>query len=81
MRGACVSDLRSHIGPATLSIEWRAPASEPQRWTYRGHFEPDSVTKVAEPKLVADQIGTASLSLELRGAGVHAINSYELKVC
>jgi len=76
-----VSDLRSHIGPATLSIEWRAPASEPQRWTYRGHFEPDSVTKVAEPKLVADQIGTASLSLELRGAGVHAINSYELKVC
>jgi len=76
-----VSDLRNHIGPATLTIEWRAPGSEPQRWTYNGHFDPDSVTKVAEPILVAQHLGTAGLSLELRGGGVHAINSYEVKVC
>ncbi|MEC8923647.1 MAG: hypothetical protein VX635_00005 [Actinomycetota bacterium] len=76
-----VSDLRDHIGPATLTIEWRAPSSEPQRWTYNGHFDPDSVTKVAEPILVAQHLGTAGLSLELRGGGVHAINSYEVKVC
>ena len=76
-----VSDLRDHIGPATLTIDWRAPGSKPQRWTYSGDFEPDSVTKVAEPMLVAKQIGQASLSLELRGTGVHAVNSYELKVC
>ena len=76
-----VSDLRDHIGPATLTIDWRAPGSNPQRWTYSGHFEPDSVTKVAELILMADRIGYASLSLELRGTGVHAINSYEIKVC
>ena len=76
-----VSDLRDHIVPATLTIEWCAPGTKPQRRTYSGHLEPDSVTKVTELILMADQIGYASLSLELRGTGVHAINSYEIKVC
>ena len=31
-----------------------APAMQPQRWVFAGDFEPDSVTKVAEPILVAD---------------------------
>ena len=76
-----VSDLRTAIGPATLTVEWRAPAMETQRWVFAGEFESDSVTKVAEPILVADHPGTASLALELRGPEVHAVNLYQIKVC
>ncbi len=54
---------------------------QPQRWMFAGGFEPDSVTKVAEPILVADNPGTASLSLELKGPEVHAVNQYQIKVC
>ena len=76
-----VSDLRTSIDNATLTVEWRAPAMQPQRWMFAGGFEPDSVTKVAEPILVADNPGTASLSLELKGPEVHAVNQYQIKVC
>ena len=62
-------------------FEWRAPAMQPQRWVFAGDFEPDSVTKVAEPILVADNPGMASLALELRGPEVHAVNLYQIKVC
>ncbi|MEC7915833.1 MAG: glycoside hydrolase family 2 TIM barrel-domain containing protein [Actinomycetota bacterium] len=75
-----VSDLRNHIGPATLTIEWRAPGMETQRWTFTGEFEPDTVTKVAEPVLVSHAHGSASLSLELRGPQVHAVNLYQVNV-
>jgi hypothetical protein len=54
---------------------------QPQRWMFAGGFEPDSVTKVAEPILVADNPGMASLSLELKGPEVHAVNQYQIKVC
>ena len=76
-----VSDLRTNVGPTTLTVEWRAPAMQPQRWVFAGDFEPDSVTKVAEPILVADNPGMASLALELRGPEVHAVNLYQIKVC
>ena len=65
--------------------ELRIPVtSEPSRfgrWVFAGDFEPDSVTKVAEPILVADNPGMASLALELRGPEVHAVNLYQIKVC
>ena len=76
-----VSDLRTHIGAATLTMEWHAPGRDTARWSFTGDFEPDSVTKVAETFLVAKNPGTATLALELRGPDVHAINRYQIKVC
>ena len=76
-----VSDLRTHIGAATLTMEWHAPGRDTERWSFTGDFEPDSVTKVAETFLVAKNPGTATLALELRGPDVHAINRYQIKVC
>ena len=75
-----VSDLRTRIEPATLTMEWRAPGMNTERWSFTGDFEPDSVTKVAETFLVANNQGTATLALELRGPDVHAINNYQIKV-
>ena len=75
-----VSDLRTRIEPATLTMEWRAPGMNTERWSFTGDFEPDSVTKVAETFLVANNPGIATLALELRGPDVHAINNYQIKV-
>ena len=76
-----VSDLRTRIDRATLSMEWRSPGMDPQRWSFTGAFEPDSVTKISENFLVTKNPGIASLALELRGPDVHAINNYQIKVC
>ncbi|MEC7829258.1 MAG: hypothetical protein VX743_11870 [Actinomycetota bacterium] len=76
-----VSDLRTRIEPATLTMEWHAPGMNTERWSFTGDFEPDSVTKVAETFLEAKNPGTATLALELRGPDVHAINSYQINVC
>ena len=76
-----VSDVRTRIESATLTVEWCAPGMNTERWSFTGDFEPDSVTKVAETILVANNPGTATLALELRGPDVHAINTYRIKVC
>lgn len=76
-----VSDLRTSIEQATLFVEWHAPGLDAQSWSFTGAFEPDSVTKIAETFLVTKDPGIASLALELRGPEVHAVNTYQVKVC